>query len=162
MMNKESFFTMQHDKRAEEVNKLLQSLSLEDVAKKVGVNYSTFTKEMQAGDYVFIKRDNCYYKFLRDSFSTHSRKISSVDSEELNFLKEHLNTLRDLVENRSDISTLILNPKIYSKNSQFSVKSIKMNEDIYAAFTQYCGEKFPHFRLQDLIAQSLLDFIEKY
>lgn len=37
-----------------------------------------------------------------------------------------------------------------------------MNEDIYGTFTHYCVEKFPHFRLQDLIAHSLLDFIEKY
>ncbi|MDR6244940.1 hypothetical protein [Paenibacillus hunanensis] len=90
MMNKESFFTMQYDKRAEEVNKLLQSLSLEDVAKKIGVNYSTFTKEMQTGDYVFIKRDNCYYKFLRDPFIGPEKKQNELNSEELNFLKDNI------------------------------------------------------------------------
>lgn len=161
-MNKETFFTMQHDKRAEEVNKLLQSFSLEEVAEKIGVSYSTFTKEMQAGDYVFIKRDNRYYKFLRDPYSIPTKKPPVVDSEELNFLKENLEKLRKLVESNNDKSILQLDQRIYSKNSQFLVKSIKMNEDIYGTFTQYCDEKFPHFRLQDLIAQSLLDFIEKY
>ncbi|TKJ86063.1 hypothetical protein PaeCFBP13512_19710 [Paenibacillus sp. CFBP13512] len=161
-MNKESFFTMQYDKRAEEVNKLLQSLSLEDVAKKVGVNYSTFTKEMQAGDYVFIKRDNCYYKFLRDPFSAPEKKQNELNSEELNFLKENIEELRELIANSNDKSILHLDPRIYSKNSPFSVKSIKMNEDIYGMFTSHCEENFPHFRLQDLVAQSLLDFIAKY
>lgn len=161
-MNKESFFTMQHDKRAEEANKLLQSLNLEDVAKKIGVNYSTFTKEMQTGDYVFIKRDNCYYKFLRDPFSAPEKKKNELYSEELNFLKENIEELRELIANNNDKSILHLDPKIYSKNSPFSVKSIKMNEDIYSMFTSHCEENFPHFRLQDLVAQSLLDFIAKY
>ncbi|WP_153976931.1 hypothetical protein [Paenibacillus xylanilyticus] len=161
-MNKETFFTMQHDKRAEEVNKLLQSFTLDEVAEKIGVSYSTFTKDMQAGDYVFIKRDNRYYKFLRDPFSMPPKKQTIVDSEELIFLKENLEKLRSLVKNKNDNSILVLDQKIYSKNSQFLVKSIKMNEEIYGRFTQNCVEKFPHFRLQDLIAQSLLDFIEKY
>ncbi|UQQ36181.1 hypothetical protein [Paenibacillus polymyxa] len=161
-MNKESFFTTQHDKRAEEVNKLLQSYSLEEVAEKIGVNYSTFTKEMQAGDYVFIKRDNHYYKFLRDPQSIPTKRQPAMDSEEMSFLKENLEKLRSLVEVKNDKSILVLDQRIYSKNSQFLVKSIKMNEDIYGYFTEYCDEKFPHFRLQDLIAHSLLDFIEKY
>jgi len=161
-MNKESFFTMQHDKRAEEVNKLLQSFSLEEISEKIGVSYGSFTKEMQAGDYVFIKRDNRYYKFLRNPLSMPTKIQPVVDSEEMSFLKENLERLRELVERKNDKSILVLDQRIYSKNSQFLVKSIKMNEDIYGMFTRYCDEKFPHFRLQDLIAQSLLDFIEKY
>lgn len=124
-MNKETFFTMQHDKRSEEVNKLLQSFTLEEVAEKIGVSYSTFTKEMQAGDYVFIKRDNSYYKFLRDPLSIPTKKQPVVDSEELNFLKENIEKLRSLVESKNDKSILVLDQRIYSKNSQFLVKSIK-------------------------------------
>ncbi|WP_027093451.1 hypothetical protein [Cohnella thermotolerans] len=159
-MNKETFFTMPHDKRAEEVNKLLESSTLKEVADKIGVNYSSFTKEMQSGDYVFIQRDNRYYKFLRDPNSKPLPTTQTGYAKELHFLHENLDKLKQLIAN--DKSPLVLDQRIYAKNSQFTVKSIKMNDDIYGMFTQYCDENYPHFRIQDLIAQSLLDFIEKY
>ncbi|GCL74586.1 hypothetical protein PN4B1_45410 [Paenibacillus naphthalenovorans] len=97
--------------------------------------------------------------FLRDPNSK-PQTTQTGYTVELNFLRENLDKLKKLTENNK--LPLILDQRIYSKTSQFFVKSIKMNEDIYGMFTQYCDENYPHFRLQDLIAQSLLDFIEKY
>ncbi|ALS23762.1 hypothetical protein IJ22_34010 [Paenibacillus naphthalenovorans] len=97
--------------------------------------------------------------FLRDPNSK-PQTTQTGYTVELNFLRENLDKLKKLTENNK--LPLILDQRIYSKTSQFFVKSVKMNEDIYGMFTQYCDENYPHFRLQDLIAQSLLDFIEKY
>lgn len=162
-MNKETFFTMPYEKRAEEVNKLLQSSSLKEVAEKLGISYSTFTKEMQAGDYVFIQRDNRYYKFIRDPNDKPSNTSHNIEySNELTFVRDNLDTLKKLIETNTNRPPLILEKTIYSKNSSYSVKSIKMNDDIYSSFSKFCNDNYPHFRVQDLIAQSLLEFMNRY
>jgi hypothetical protein len=163
LINKETFFTMSYEKRAEEVNKLLQTSCLKEVAEELGMSYSTFTKEMQSGDYVFIQRDNRYYKFLRDPNAKPLIVNPSGDFiEELNFLRENLDLLKTLMDVESNKPPLAIDQRIFSKSSQLSVKSIKMNEDIYTMFTEFANEKYPYFRLQDLIAQSLLDFTKRY
>lgn len=67
-MNKDSFTTMSSKERVAIVNDLLSKdgFDLQKVADTLKMNYSTFTKLMQEDDYVFIKRDNQYYKFIRD------------------------------------------------------------------------------------------------
>lgn len=79
----------------------------------------------------------------------------------LQFLKENFDQLKQLL-NSVQRPPLVLDQRIYSKNAVFANKSIKMNEEIYESFTKHCNENFPQFRLQDLIAQSLLDFMGKY
>lgn len=160
-MNKELFLAMSPDKRVEEVNKMLQTASLKEVADEIGIAYSTFLKEMTVGDYVYIQRDNRYYKFIRDVGVNPQFDSSEDYREELHFLRENIDTLKRLV-NSGHRPPLILDKQIYSKSASFSNKSIKMNEEVYEKFTKHCSEHFPQFRLQDLIAQSLLDFIEKY
>ncbi|MEK4264170.1 hypothetical protein [Paenibacillus sp. FSL L8-0499] len=98
-MNKEVFLTMSPDKRVEEINKMLQSLPLKEVAVRTGIAYSTFLKEMTAGDYVYIQRDNRYYKFLRDEDASLKSKEESIGvyHEELLFLRENIDVLKQLV-----------------------------------------------------------------
>ena len=79
----------------------------------------------------------------------------------LQYLKDNFDQLKQML-NSEKRPPLVLDQRIYSKNAVFVNKSIKMNEEIYERFTEFCNENFPQFRLQDLIAQSLLDFIEKY
>ncbi|EST52221.1 hypothetical protein T458_26895 [Brevibacillus panacihumi W25] len=81
--------------------------------------------------------------------------------EELRFLCENIDVLKRLI-NSEHRPPLTLDKQIYSNDASFSNKSIKMNEEVYKKFTKHCNEQYPQFRLQDLIAQSLLDFIEKY
>lgn len=65
-MNKDKFSTMDVDKRAEEINKMLVNSDLKVVAERLGIAYSSFTKLMQDGDFVYIARENQYFKFIRD------------------------------------------------------------------------------------------------
>lgn len=161
-MNKELFLAMSPEKRVEEVNKMLLTASLKEVADKIGIAYSTFLREMTVGDHVYIQRDNRYYKFIRDVDGVNPQADFNGDyQEELHFLRENIDSLKKLV-NCGHRPPLILDQQIYSKSASFSNKSIKMSEQVYEKFTKYCSEQFPQFRLQDLIAQSLLDFIEKY
>lgn len=158
-MNKETFFIMLPEERVDIINKMLQTMTLKEIGEKLDIPHSTFLKEMTAGDYVFIQRENRYYKFVREDDSISRTTRLDDYSEELSFLRENLNLFKDMTASESN---LVLNKKIYSKDAVFSNRSIKMNEDVYADFSNHCHEKFPQFRLQDLVAQSLLDFIEKY
>lgn len=67
-MNKDKFHTTSSKDRVAIVNDLLKNegSDLQKVADTLEMNYSTFTKLMQEDDYVYIKRENQYYKFVRD------------------------------------------------------------------------------------------------
>ncbi|MCY1105141.1 hypothetical protein P5F80_10310 [Shouchella clausii] len=67
-MNKDKFHTANSKDRVAIVNDLLkkEGFDLQKVADALEMNYSTFTKLMQEDDYVYIKRENQYYKFVRD------------------------------------------------------------------------------------------------
>lgn len=67
-MNKDKFHTTSSKDRVAIVNDLLKNegFDLQKVADTLEMNYSTFTKLMQEDDYVYIKRENQYYKFVRD------------------------------------------------------------------------------------------------
>ncbi len=67
MINRDNFFTADPDLRVKEINKMLENEALPDIAKSLGIPYSTFLKEMTRGDYVYIKRENKYFKFIRDT-----------------------------------------------------------------------------------------------
>lgn len=134
-------------------------MSLKKVSETLDIPYSTFLKEMTAGDYVYIQRENRYFKFVREDVYTSQTLLLDDFTEELSFLRENLTHFRSMIVTEPDLK---INKKIYNKEAIFSNRSIKMNEEIYSSFSSHCQEKYPQYRLQDLIAQSLLDFIEKY
>lgn len=160
-MNKETFLSMPPHKRVVEINKMLENATLKEVADKIGIAYSTFLKEMTVGDYVYIQRENRYFKFIRDGEKAKTPTHGETYEDLLLFLKENFDQLKQLL-NSEQRPPLVLDQRIYSKNAVFTNKSIKMNDEIYESFTKFCNENFPQFRLQDLIAQSLLDFVDKY
>lgn len=165
-MNKDKFFTMDVDKRVEEINKILINSDLKGVAEALGLAYSTFTKEMQKQDFVYIARENQYFKFIRDKESLGNAKPSDKATigfqEELTFIKEHLETLRNLVSTVNEKPTLVLDKEIYNTKAKYVNKNLKLNENIYEKFSKLCENQFPHLKIQDLIAESLLEFINKY
>ncbi|MEC1722831.1 hypothetical protein [Schinkia azotoformans] len=165
-MNKDRFFTMDVDKRAEEINKMLVNSDLKGVAEALGLAYSTFTKSMQTGDYTYIARENQYFKFIRDKellgTMKPSDKATTGFQEELTFLKENLETLKSLVSTVNESPTLVLDKDIYNTKAKYVNKNLKLNENIYEKFSKLCENQFPHLKIQDLIAESLLEFINKY
>ncbi|MFK5707523.1 hypothetical protein [Lysinibacillus boronitolerans] len=165
-MNKDKFFTMDVDKRVEEINKMLINSDLKGVAEALGLAYSTFTKEMQKQDFVYIARENQYFKFIRDKESLGNAKPSDKATigfqEELTFIKENLETLKNLVSTVNEKPTLFLDKEIYNTKARYVNKNLKLNENIYDKFSKLCENQFPHLKVQDLIAQSLLEFINTY
>lgn len=165
-MNKDRFFTMNVDKRAEEINKMLVNSDLKGVAEALSLPYSSFTKEMQKGDYVFIARENQYFKFIRDKESLGTVKSTDISTagfqEELSFLRENFEILKRLVDTANESPTLVLDKEVYNSKSKYVNKNLKLNESIYERFSNMCENQFPHLKVQDLIAQSLLSFINEY
>jgi len=165
-MNKDSFFTMDVDKRAEEINKMLVNSDLKGVAESLGIAYSSFTKEMQKNDFVFIARENQYFKFIRDKellgTAKPSDKATTDFQEELTFIKENMETLKRLISTLDKSPTLVLDKEIYNSKAKYVNKNLKLNEAIYGEFSKLCENQFPYLKIQDLIAHSLLEFITKY
>lgn len=145
--------------RVTEINEMLLSMTLKKVSETLDIPYSTFLKEMTTGDYVYIQRENRYFKFVRENDYTPQTLFYEDFAEELYFIRENLTHFKSMIVTEPELK---ISKKIHNKDAIFSNKSIKMNEEIYANFSSHCQDKFPQFRLQDLIAQSLLDFIEKY
>ncbi|WP_033826896.1 hypothetical protein [Bacillus andreraoultii] len=144
------------------INKLLEAMQLPDIAKSLDIPPSTFSSLMQKGDYVFVKRDKKYFKFLRGANSTVEEIKTSDYNEELSFLKENIDALKNLISNQEKHNMLILDKKIYDTSAKYVNKNIKVNDSIYQEFTSTCVSQFPHLKIQDLIAQAFVDFISTY
>lgn len=157
-MDKDQFITLTSEKRVEEVNRLLKSHTLKEIATMLGFAYSTFTTEMRnSGEYQYSKKNKQYVKV-----ATSEDNNGGVVSDSLSFIEENRQTLQQIIEMYQSNSLLILDESVYSKTATYENKSIKMNKDIYSDFSKFCDTYYPHFKTQDLIAQSLLDFMERY
>ncbi|WP_153731830.1 hypothetical protein [Sporosarcina obsidiansis] len=159
-MNKDKFLALDCKQRVEFVNDLLinKGYDLHQVADFMSVNYSTFTKIMQEGDYVYIKRENQYYKFVRDE-----NIISPIDNsaDDLTaFLTENIDVLKKIIEKHKVNDDFTIDKKIFA--SKLSTKTFRMPEELYQQFVLTCEKEFPHLKIQDIIAQLLLDFSDKY
>jgi hypothetical protein len=161
-LKKEEFLATDPDLRVKTINKMLETTPLNDIAKKLDIPYSTFLSEMTKGDYVYIKRDKKYFKFIRNENSLIEQTRNSDYSEELSFLKKHLDVLKKLVSSHENAQPMVLDKQVYDVKAKFVNKNIKVNASIYQQFTELCENKFRHLKIQDLIAQALLDFINKY
>lgn len=155
-MDKEQFITLSPTKRVEEVNRLLKIHSLKEIAAMLGFAYSTFTTEMRnGGEYQYNKKNKQYVKVF-------TSENSNGDRSTLAFIEENREILQRLVEMYQTNQLLLLDEKVYSNTATFENKSIKMNKDIYSDFSRFCETHYRHLKMQDLIAQALLDFMEKY
>ncbi|HDT6574879.1 hypothetical protein [Bacillus mycoides] len=158
----EEFFALDVEDRVRLVNKMLEEEdkdALKNVAKRLNVNYSTFTKTMQQGNYIYVKRRNQYFKFI-DTEEAKGEVNSIKFEEELQFLREHMDKLKTVLHISE--SVLILDEEVYAKDIPMVVKSVKVNEKIYNRFAELCEERFNHLKMKDLISQALLDFYIKY
>lgn len=160
-MDREQFYNTNPDVRVGIINEMLKNNSLKEVAKQIGVPESSFSKEMTSGDYVYIKRDNQYYKFIRDkNMISHGHQQSE---DVICFLEQNIEVLKSIIKDHENIKNmLILDEQVYSQKAKYMNKSIKMNSEVYNKFVTFCKEKYPYLAIQDLVAQSLLDFINRY
>lgn len=157
-LNREEFITLPPEKRVEEVNDMLKRHTLKEIANMLGFKYSTFTTEMRNnGEYRFLKKNKQYVRAV-----TLGDVVKNEDNEAIVFINENKQALKRLIEIYQSNNLLVLDEKVYSKKAMFENKSIKMNKDIYSDYSKFCDNHFPHLKMQDMIAQSLLDFMEKY
>ncbi|WP_016992290.1 hypothetical protein [Lysinibacillus boronitolerans] len=159
-MNKDKFLALDCKQRVEFVNDLLKNTDydLQKVADSIGINYSTFTKLMTQEDYIFVKRDGQYFRFIRNE-----NAISSMDNsaDDLTvYLNENMDVLKQIIEKHKASNDFTIDKKIFA--SKLSTKTFRMPEELYQQFVLTCEEEFPHLKIQDIIAQLLLDFSDKY
>lgn len=160
-MDKDTIFTLTPEKRVQEVNKLLRKYDLKEISRLVGIPSSSLSKLMREGDYLYHQADKQYYPFVRseeERVVTSNRKVD----DETTFIKENMITLRKVVQYFKESGNLLLDKRIYSKNTKFVNKSIRMNNDIYEEFSSFCEDHFPHLKTQDVIAQALIDAMKRY
>ncbi|WP_291754700.1 hypothetical protein [Lysinibacillus sp. UBA5990] len=159
-MNKDKFLKLNNKDRVTFVNDLLKNkaFDLQQVADHIGINYSTFTKVMQEDDFVYIKRENQYYKFVRDENAISSAE--NFENELTAFLNENLDTLKSMIDKHKRNDDFTIDKKIFA--SKLSTKTFRMPEELYQQFVRTCEKEFPHLKIQDIIAQLLSDFTDKY
>lgn len=161
-MNKDKFLSLNSKQRVEFVNELLQSNSydLRQVSDYLGINYSTFTKVMQEDCYVYIKRDNRYFKFVRDERQL--KTDNTIEDEATQFLRENLEQLKVVVEKHTANDDFTIDKSIFKSSAKQVTKTFRIHEDLYQKFVDTCEMEFPHLKLQNIIGQLLLDFTNKY
>lgn len=155
-MNKEQFLTLSPSKRVEEVNRLLKNHTLREIATMYNFAYSTFTTEMRGdGQYNYSKKSKQYVAVALNE-DNEEKELGLLD-----FFNENRHTLQRVIE-MAKTKNLLLDERVYSKSATYENKSIKMNKQIYSEFAKFCDTNYPHLKVQDLVAQSLLDFMERY
>lgn len=159
-MNKQQFFEMDVHRRARRINDMLNGKGLSEVADILGISPSTFSKEMQSGDYVYIKRENKYFLFVRDGKTSTLEQQEGQADEATVFLNEHLEEFKALIQNYRG-EKVDLNPKVYNESSKLVTKSLRVRENIYKEFQAYCQTNYPYYSVQDLISHCLIEFTMK-
>lgn len=159
---KTNFLLLDCRQRVEFVNDLLKNkgFDLQQVAEHIGINYSTFTKLMTEGDFVYIKWDGQYFRFIRDGDT-----ISSIDNSADDFtvfLHENIDILKAIIEKYKSNDDFTVDKSIFKSSSKQSVKTFRIPDDLYQKFVDTCETEFPHLKLQNIIAQLLMDFTNKY
>ncbi|AOM82064.1 hypothetical protein [Salisediminibacterium beveridgei] len=158
-MNKDQFFSMDPHVRVKKINKLMENNSLEEVAESIGVARSSFSKEMQKEDYVYIKRYNQFFRFVRDQDASPS--FNQVNQNEtMQFIEDHKKDFERLFLNMRG-KRVDIDPTIYDNNTKVITKSIRIREHVYQDFQTFCQSNWPQFNVQDLLAQSLIEFMHK-
>jgi hypothetical protein len=160
-MNKDTFLTMTPEKRTREVNLLLQNYDLKGVADLLEIPSSTFSKIMREGDYFYHQSDKQYYPFVR-SENERIKNGREGEATEIAFIRENIDSLKGLLEKYQSNNLLVLDGRIYSKTGKLENKSLKMNTELYEHFKDFCEENYPHFKIQDLICQAMINFQERY
>ncbi|WP_099355700.1 hypothetical protein [Fredinandcohnia onubensis] len=160
-MEKDTIITMPPAKRVQEVNKMLKKHTLSEIYELLEISSGSFSKLMREGDYLYHQADKQYYPFVR---SEEERVTSSPteQNDEITFIKNHIGTLKKVIQQFEESGNLLLDKRIYSKNADFANKSIRMNTSIYEDFSKFCEEYYPHLKTQDVIAQALIDAMNKY
>ena len=115
---------------------------------------------MKEGNFVFIKSLNQYCKYITTQNEIPKNSIQK-EKEALALLQDNMGFFKNLITSPQS-SPLTLDPHIYAKDTTLASKSFKINDTIYSDFTRFCEENYSYLKLQDLLSQALLEFIENH
>lgn len=163
-MNKQELLSMKIEERVKAINEMLLEegvTKVEDVANKIGVS-SSFLGKLLTQDGLY-----CYSRAYKQ-YVPRERKDSKVTFEKnevIKYLQENYHAIKRLIDRElkteSD-NVLVLSSKVVQFSSEYVVRNTKVTKTVNDEFTKLCEEKFSFLKLQDLLAQAMLEFTEKY
>ncbi|MBO1910918.1 hypothetical protein J4G37_39770, partial [Microvirga sp. 3-52] len=140
-MNTEDFMNLSMIDKVEIVNQMLANEKenhLKEVAQKLNLSYSTFTKIMRdQGNYQFNQTSKSYEKLMilreyKEYLRTKTNK--GAQNESIQFLEDHLEEIKTLLDVHAN--NLVLAPEVYDPSCKTINKSFQVNEEIYNQFSE--------------------------
>lgn len=138
------------------LNEELQKQELKKIAAELGMSTSTLTNGIRAAGYKFDRAAKQYVIATLNSING--------DKQLMAYLHEHFAELQMLVEmQRFEVNQDVkLDKRIGSMNAKYVAKSIKVQDNIYEEFEELYKTKFHQWKMQDVMTQMMLEFVEKY
>ncbi len=138
------------------INEELRKQELKNIAAELGMSISTLTNGIRAAGFKF---DRTAKQYVIDTLN----KIDE-DKQIMAYLHEHFAELQMLVEMQcfkvnQDVK---LDKRIGSIGAKYVAKSVKVQDNIYEEFEELYKTKFHQWKMQDVMTQMMLDFVEKY
>lgn len=138
------------------LNEELQKQELKKVAAELGMSTSTLTNGIRAAGFKFDRAAKQYVIATLNSINE--------DKQLMVYLHEHFAELQMLVEMQcfevnQDVK---LDKRIGSIGAKYVAKSVKVQDNIYEEFEELYKTKFHQWKMQDVMTQMMLEFIEKY
>lgn len=169
-MKAEEFLSLPMKDKLKFVNEMLEKETkdhLKNTSQRLGISYNSFTKIMRDnGNYQYNQTSKQYEKLM--SLEEYEKYLDSTvntiaghtSNETLQFLEEHMDELKRLLENHAN--HLMLDPMVYDPSSKTATKTFQVNANVYNQFAELCTTQFPHLRQKDIVSMSLLEFCRKY
>lgn len=163
-MNKQELLSMKEEERVKVINEMLLEkgvTKVEDVANKIGISASNLGKIMtQEGLYCCSRSFKQYVPRERNDFN-----VTLDKNEVVKYLQENYHAIKKLIDRELKTESdkvLVLSPKVVQSSSEYVVRNTKVGKSVNEQFTKLCEEKFSYLKMQDLLAQAMLEFTEKY
>lgn len=164
-MELQDFKKLSIRERVDLVNQLFNDFpefkTLQEVAEHLDLSPSTMSSLLAEGDYVFIKREQRFYPFVRD----HSLIINQSEKppNNLTYLEENLNQLKRIIEREKGSLDFRIDPRVVRPTKDTTTsRNVKLPDTINEEFSRICDELFPYLKVQDIHAHVLLEFCDRY
>ena len=137
------------------LNEELQKQELKKVAVELGMSTSTLTNGIRAAGFKFDRAAKQYVIATLNSINE--------DKQLMVYLHEHFAELQMLIEmQRFEVNQDVKLDKRGSMDAKYVVKSIKVQDNIYEEFEELYKTKLHQWKIQDVMTQMMMEFVEKY
>ncbi|MBM7578245.1 hypothetical protein [Jeotgalibacillus terrae] len=130
--------------------------TVDEAAKELGLSSSTVSLLMRKDGYRYCRMTKQYIQ--QEEKNTSSR---TTQEEFLKYLFENEEILRKVIGTTAT-KRMIVDESIYYQNDSFVSKTLKIKGNTFKEFQTLLKDKYPQYRMQDMLTQALIDFIHKY